>query len=74
MPHHDDRNGSQPGSDVGPLDLDLRERVNEAVAEFDRSFAAATAHPSKQNLDKLRDATDQLVRAGARVLIELNRT
>jgi hypothetical protein len=51
----------------------LRERVDDAVAEFDRSFDAAAAQPSRHNLDKLRDATDRLVRAGARVLIELNR-
>ena len=51
----------------------MRERIYNAMAEFDRSFAAAAAQPSRRNLEKLGDATDQLVRAGARVLIELNR-
>jgi len=73
VPNEDDGDSSDSGSDLVPLDLDLRERVNDAVAEFDRSFAAAAAHPSPHNLHKLRDATDRLVRAGARVLIELNR-
>ena len=73
MPDHDKCNVSPPGSDKGPVALDLRDRVEDAMAEFDRRFAAAAAQPGRHNRDKLRDATDRLVRAGARVLIELNR-
>ena len=73
MPDHNDGNISHPENDAGPLDFALRKRVDDAVAEFDRSLAAAAAQPSRHNLDNLRDATDRLLRAGARVLIELNR-
>jgi hypothetical protein len=62
-----------PEATQSHLDLELRERVSDAVAEFDRSFAAAAAHPTGHNLDKLRDATDRMLRAGARVLIEIDR-
>lgn len=71
-----DDNGpsSQAGPGDGVLDPALRERVGDAVAEFERCFGAAAAQPTSKNLDALREATDRLMRAGARVLIELDRS
>ena len=58
----------------GVQDPGLRERVGDAVAEFERCFDAAVAQPTSENLDALREATDRLMRAGARVLMELDRS
>ncbi len=57
----------------GVLDPGLRVRLDDAVAEFRRHFDAAVAQPTPINLDSLREATDLLLRAGARVLMELDR-
>ncbi len=69
----DDGYADQAGSGGGVLDPGLRERVDDAAAEFKRCFDAAAAQPTSKNLDALRAATDRLMRAGARVLIELDR-
>ena len=58
----------------GALDPDLRERMDAAIAEFQKCYDAAAAQPTAGNLEALREATDRLVRAGSRVLIELNRS
>jgi hypothetical protein len=58
----------------GALDPSLRERVDEAIAEFQQRYDAAAAQPTARNLEALRAATDRLIRAGSRVLIELNRS
>ena len=55
----------------GMLDQKLRERVDEAWAEFDRCSDAVIAHPTPQNFEDLRDTADRLMRAIARVLIDL---
>ena len=55
------------------LDGSLRDRVNRAIAELKQRYDAAVAQPTEANLDELRDAMDRLMRAGARVLIEIER-
>lgn len=55
------------------LDQSLRDRVDGAIADFKRSLDAAIAQPTPESLDQLREATDRVMRAGARVLIELGR-
>lgn len=62
------------GNGGGVLDPELRKRVADAVAEFERCFDAAVAQPTSKNFDALREATDRLMRAGARVLMELERS
>ncbi len=54
-------------------DPPLRVRVGKSVADFQHCFDTAIAHPSQEALDELRKATDQLMRSGARVLLELSR-
>ena len=57
----------------GGLTPNLRDRVVEGMAVFAEALDAATANPTSDALDKLRDAADQLMRATGRVLIELER-
>lgn len=53
------------------LDPDLRDRVGDAAAEVERCFDALLAQPTQANRGALREAVDRLMRAGARVLIEI---
>jgi hypothetical protein len=68
--------GSLGGARNGDVILcpSLGDDVAAAAGEFDRCFAAAAAQPTPERLDALRDATDRLMRACARVLIELGRS
>ncbi len=52
----------------------LHERVSDAVSVFSCCLDAAITQPTKTTIDDLRDATNCLMRAGARVLIELERS
>ena len=56
-----------------PFDTRLSERVGTAMAEFEHSLAAAITQPAPDALDELRESTDQLMRAAARALMELER-
>lgn len=55
------------------IDQALRERVDGDITAFLAAFDAALAHDSPENRAGLRDATDRLLRAGARTRIELER-
>lgn len=55
------------------IDRVLRERVDEDIAAFLAAFDAALAHDSLESRAGLREATDRLLRAGARTRIELER-
>jgi hypothetical protein len=55
------------------LTLELRARVMDRIAKFIEAFDVALARPTANGLDDLYDATDQVSRAAARVLIELER-
>lgn len=55
------------------LDPELRNRVDDAIAEFQECYNTAAVQPDTQHLRALHEATDRLIRAASRVLIELDR-
>ena len=55
------------------VDRALRERVEDDISAFLAAFDAALAQDSLESRAGLRDATDRLLRAGARTRIELER-
>jgi hypothetical protein len=55
------------------IDKVLRERVEADIAAFLTAFDAALAHDTLESRAGLREATDRLLRAGARTRIELER-
>jgi hypothetical protein len=64
VPDDDDRAG---------IDSSLRERVTEQIDILTDALNAASADPSDERLDQLQEATDHLMRALGRVLIEIAR-
>jgi len=58
---------------VAFIDRVLRQRVGEDIAVFLAAFDAALADDSPESRAALRQATDRLLRAGARTRIELER-
>jgi hypothetical protein len=57
----------------GAIDQALRERVHTELAAFLVAFDAALADDTPESRAGLREATDRLLRAGARTRIELER-
>jgi len=55
------------------IDQDLRARVDGDIAAFLAAFDAALAEDTQASRSALREATDRLLRAGARTRIELER-
>ena len=55
------------------IDHTLRERINDDIAAFLAAFDAALDHDTIESRIGLREATDRLLRAGARTRIELER-
>jgi hypothetical protein len=55
------------------IDNDLRARVDGDIAAFLAAFDAALVEDTQQSRSALREATDRLLRAGARTRIELER-
>ncbi len=55
------------------IDRTLRERVDADIAAFLAAFDAALDHDTSESRIELREATDRLLRAGARTRIELER-
>ena len=55
------------------IDQALRERVDGDITAFLAAFDAALAHDTSESRTGLRDATDRLLRAGARTRIQLER-
>jgi hypothetical protein len=55
------------------IDRALRERITEDIAIFLAAFDAALDHDTAESRTGLREATDRLLRAGARTRIELER-
>ena len=51
------------------IDHALRERINEDIAAFLAAFDAALDHDTSESRTELREATDRLLRAGARTRI-----
>jgi hypothetical protein len=67
------RPGGRKAPAASGLDRDLRERVNSDVAAFLVAFGAACEEFTGTTCQKLLEATDRLLRAGARTRIELER-
>ena len=64
----------QPSKEGGAfIDHALRERVDGDIAAFLAAFDAALDHDTAESRSGLREATDRLLRAGARTRIELER-
>jgi hypothetical protein len=55
------------------IDKDLRARVDGDIAAFLKAFDAALVEDTQESRSALREATDRLLRAGARTRIELER-
>ena len=55
------------------IDKALRERVESDITAFLSAFDAALTHDTPESRTGLREATDRLLRAGARTRIELER-
>jgi hypothetical protein len=64
------RPGNPAGAFIGQA---LRERVDGDIAAFLAAFDAALDHDTVESRTGLREATDRLLRAGARTRIELER-
>lgn len=74
------RPSAQQPRDADPLrkdgafiDQELRDRVDGDIAAFLAAFDAALAEDTQESRFGLREATDRLLRAGARTRIELER-
>jgi len=57
----------------GALDQELRSRVDGDITTFLAAFDAVLAADTQENRFGLKEATDRLLRAGARTRIELER-
>jgi transposase-like protein len=69
-----DGNGAQRKEGGGSfIDKELRARVDGDIAAFLAAFDAALVEDSQESRSALREATDRLLRAGARTRIELER-
>lgn len=55
------------------IDRALRDRVDSDISDFLAAFDAALADDTIESRAGLREATDRLLRAGARTRIELER-
>jgi hypothetical protein len=69
------RNDAAPRKDGGGafIDKELRARVDGDIAAFLEAFDAALLADTRESRSALREATDRLLRAGARTRIELER-
>jgi hypothetical protein len=75
-PEHLRRNEAETGprKDAGTfIDHELRARVDGDIAVFLAAFDAALLNDTQESRSGLREATDRLLRAGARTRIELER-
>jgi hypothetical protein len=62
------KNDDHDGRGINPS---LRQRVIDGMSVVSDALDAAVANPSDSNLDELHEATDKLMRALGRVLIEI---
>jgi hypothetical protein len=73
-PNAHNGNGGQRRDTAGSfIDRELRARVEGDIAAFLQAFDAALAQDTQESRSGLREATDRLLRAGARTRIELER-
>jgi hypothetical protein len=64
--------GGNGGGSRG-IDAKVRDRVMQQIPVVTDALDAAIANPTDDVLDDLRDATDELMRALGRVLLEIER-
>jgi hypothetical protein len=57
----------------GGIDPAACERVVERIEHFERALQRAARNPSVEARDDLRDASDELMRAVAAIMIELGK-
>ncbi len=60
--------------DLPGVDLALCDRVKEQMPIVTNALDAAIASPTNDHLERLRGETDRLMRALARILIEIERS
>ncbi len=60
-----------PGPQAAGFNPELRETIAAQIAHFLVAFDAVLASPKAANCDQLRDAVDRLMRAAARIRIEM---
>ena len=73
-PQRAEGNGAHRKDGAGSfIDGELRARVQSDITAFLEAFDAAVAADSQQSRSALREATDRMLRAGARTRIELER-
>jgi hypothetical protein len=73
-PRHDGNGGGPTkGANGSYIDHELRARVDGDIAAFLAAFDAALMQDTQESRSALREATDRLLRAGARTRIELER-
>jgi hypothetical protein len=68
-----DGNGAHRKDGGSFIDQELRARVDGDIAAFLAAFDAALVEDTQESRSALREATDRLLRAGARTRIELER-
>jgi hypothetical protein len=72
-PRGDGESGRRKEGGGNFIDRELRNRVDGDIAAFLAAFDAALAEDTQESRFGLREATDRLLRAGARTRIELER-
>jgi hypothetical protein len=65
--------GSGNSNDPHGIDPMVRDRVMEQIPVVTDALDAAIANPTDDHLDELHEATDKLMRALGRVLLEVER-
>ena len=66
--------GKRSGVERAALDLSVRERVVGRIAPFVDALDEAVINPEPETIEDLQEAADELMRAIARVILELGRS
>jgi len=66
--------GKRSSVERAALDLSVRERVVGRIAPFVDALDEAVINPEPETIEDLQEAADELMRAIARVMLELGRS
>ena len=66
--------GKRSSLERAALDLSVRERVVGRIAPFVDALDEAVINPEPETIEDLQEAADELMRAIARVMLELGRS
>ncbi len=66
--------GKRSSDQRAALDPSLRERVVGCIKPFVHALDEAVVNPDPETIDDLQEAADDLMRAVARVMLELSRS